>query len=509
MNDVIFIKGKSATKRTAAGKDYISGLVLYSDTLPSGFTSNDNVKQVFSLLNAENLGITNTFTDETPATATYLVTNAGTTGDTINIKVKEPLGVTVDLGTYTKVAADSTVTKVGDAIALIINNGTRTHGYTAINATGTVTITAKAGLGVWLNSNTPYTVTIGGNAIPTLAGTLTQPSNGVAGKLAVWNYHISEFFRGNPSSELWVGIFPVPSPYTFAEITTLQTKAGGSIRQVGIFKDSAAYASSDITLIDTVIKTYNDAKHKPLSALYAGNLKATTDITAIADVSLLSANKASSIIGQDGYGRGAYLYYTTGKSVTQLGVALGMTSLASVSEDIANPARFNITDGTENNVPAFANGQLLSDTLLSDSAIDSINTKRHIFGRSFVGYSGTFFNDNHTAITATSDYAYMSDNRTIDKAIRGLYIALVPYLASRIQFNADGTMSDNTISFFQNECLQVLYQMAREGDLSTVTDEDVYIDPSQLVKTTSKLIINVELNIVGIARNIEVPISFK
>jgi hypothetical protein len=37
----------------------------------------------------------------------------------------------------------------------------------------------------------------------------------------------------------------------------------------------------------------------------------------------------------------------------------------------------------------------------------------------------------------------------------------------------------------------------------------VYIDPSQNVTSTNLLIINVKLNENGIARNIQIPISFK
>ena len=503
--DITFIKGTGASKRTAPGEDFISGLILYTASLPSGFTTDARIKRLYSLIDAENAGIKGDYSDETKAAATYLFTAVGTNGDTINLKVAEPNGVIVDLGTYTKVTGDSTVDKVGIAVAAIINAGTKTHGYVAVNTVGSVAITARPGLGIYLNSGTPLVVTLGA----TIAGTLTQFTGGVASKQAVWHYHIAEFFRGNPSGQLYVGFFAVPSPYTFAEITTLQSFANGAIRQVGIFKDSAAYASGDLTLIDTVIKTLNDAKHKPLSALYAADMKAVSDITTVADLSVLTANKVSSIIGQDGAGLGNYLYLITGKSVTQLGIALGLLSASAVSEDFGQPAKFNISDGSENDVPAFANGQLLSASALSDNALDAIDANRHIFGQKYVGYAGTYFNDNHCAIALTSDYAYINDNRVIDKACRGIYSALIPYLKSKLLKNADGTLAATTIAFLESVAIQPLYQMARDQDLGEVTRDDVYIDPTQNVTTTSLLIVNVKLNENGIARNIQVPISFK
>src|ERR1035437_9496389 len=120
--DITFIKGTGASKRTAAGEDFISGLILYNTgSLPSGFTTVANIKQMFSIVDAEAAGIKSDYSDETKATGKVTITAIGTNGDTINIKITEPLGVTVDLGTYTQIAGDSTVTKVADAIVLIIN----------------------------------------------------------------------------------------------------------------------------------------------------------------------------------------------------------------------------------------------------------------------------------------------------------------------------------------------------------------------------------------------------
>lgn len=505
-SDVTFIKGNGASKRVVAGEDYISGLLLYTGSIPTAFSVTP-IKQLYSIVDAENAGIVADYSDETKASAVYTVTTVGTNGDTLNLKVKEPLNVTVDLGTYVKVAADSTPTAVATAVALIINNGTSTHGYSAVSLVGAVTITPRAGLGVWLNAGSPLVATLSAGA--TIAGTITAFTGGVASKKAVWHYHIAEFFRGNPNGQLFVGFFAIPGTYAFTEITTMQTFANGKIRQIGIFKDSAAYASGDLTLIDGVIKTYNDAKHKPLSALYGADLKATADITAIADLSALTANKVSSIIGQDGAGLGAFLFYTTGKSVTQLGIALGLLSASAVSEDFGQPSKFNLSNGYENDIPAFANGQLLSDSALSDSALDAIDAKRHIFGQRYTGYAGTYFNDNHCAIALSSDYAYINDNRVIDKAIRGIYAALVPYLKAKLLKNSDGTLANTTIAFFESLALQPLYQMSRDQDLGEVVDGDVNIDPSQNVSATNLLVISVKLNENGIARFISVPISFK
>ena len=502
-DDITFIKGQGASGRRAAGEDFISGLLLYG-TPPTGFPTGGILK-CYSASDAENAGIVNTYSDETPATASFIISSAGTTGSSFTILVTDPItGVTTNIGKYTNLSSD-TITTVANGIAAIINSGTHNHGYSAVaSSTGPygVTITAKNGYGKLFNGGTFLSQSTSG-----IVATLTQFTGGVGSLLAVWHYHIAEFFRGNPAGQLFVGIFAVPSSYTFSEITTMQLFAVGKLRQIGIFKN-AVYSNTDLTAINLEIVTNNDAYHAPLSALYAGDLTATADITTVPDLSILSANKATSIIGQDGGALGNQLYGAYGKSITQLGIALGLLSLSSVSEDFGNIIdKFNLSNGTENDISAFANGQLLS--ALSGNALDAIEAKRHVFGQKYVGSAGTYFNDNHTSIAISSDYAYINDNRVIDKACRGIYSTVLPVLKGRLLKNADGTLATSTINYICGLALKPLYQMQRDGDLSIVSKSDVYIDPTQNVTMTSKLVINVVLNEDGIARNISIPISFK
>jgi hypothetical protein len=96
----------------------------------------------------------------------------------------------------------------------------------------------------------------------TLAGTTTQFSAGAASKQAVWHYHIAEFFRIQPLGEFcMLDFLLVPGgAYTFAEITTsANILPTGTIRQIGIYKDAAAFASGDLTAIHNEIVTNNDA----------------------------------------------------------------------------------------------------------------------------------------------------------------------------------------------------------------------------------------------------------
>jgi hypothetical protein len=55
--NITFNKSTGGLGQALPGKDHYSGFLFYSATLPSGFAADDRVKQVFSLEEAENLGV--------------------------------------------------------------------------------------------------------------------------------------------------------------------------------------------------------------------------------------------------------------------------------------------------------------------------------------------------------------------------------------------------------------------------------------------------------------------
>jgi hypothetical protein len=506
--NLTFIKGQGGLGRPLPSNDHISGMLFYTanGNLPSGWTTSAREKALYSVQDAVNAGISGTYADATAATATFLITTGGSTGDTITIKVADldatGTAQSTTLCTYTKVAGDATIASLGSSITAAINAGTVNHGYTASFSIATLTITAPKKFGVYLNTGTPYTATITG----TMAGTWTQNVvAGVASLQAVWHYHISEFFRIQPKGVLYVGFYAVPSPYTYTEISSLQNYAQGAIRQIAVYKDAAAIAAGDVTAIDAVCKTLDDAG-KNISAIIGGHTTGVPDLSAIFTLNDLTDEKCSMVLAQDGGAHGNFLYITCGKSISALGACLGTIALAKVSESIAWVEKFNMSNGTELEVLAFSNGTKFSNSAVTDGLLEALNDKRFIFLKKHVGLSGSYWNDSHTAVVPTSDYAYIENNRTIDKAIRNLRAAYLPKLNSPITLNADGTMSDNTITMLENIGDAALDQMLRDFELSA---RRVQISPTQDVLATSKLVIGVDLVVNGVARFIEIPIGFK
>ena len=510
LSGISFNLGQGGLGRPLAGEDHISSLLFYTanGNLPSGFSTSARIKKFFSVSDAESAGILSDYSDATAAVAKYVISNAGAAGDTFNISVTEIDSLVVDLGTYTVTSADSTIALLGASIAAAINAGTYTHGYSATFNTATLLLSMPKKLGVYPNTGTPVVVTIAG----TVAGTLTQPTGsgstvlGVASKQAIWHYHIAEYFRLQPKGVLYVGFYAVPSTYTFAELTTIQNFANGTIRQSGVFLGSEchAFTVADLTAINTEVVTNCDANHKPISSiLYAADLSATSDLTTLTNLNTLTAKKVSAVIGQDGAGLGYYLWKGTTKSITSLGATLGAVSFAAVSDSIEWVGKFNFSNGTELDTPAFANGDLVSAK--AQSYLDALDSARYIFLRKFVGNSGTYVNNSYTAIISTSDYSFIENNRTIDKAIRGVYSSVLPALGSPLVLNADGTLTDTTIAYFTSLAEVNLTQMVRDVELSAF---QVLISPTQDVLSTGELTIAVELLPIGVARSIVVNIGF-
>lgn len=511
MNDVVFQKQAGGLGRYPNGEDYISGMMFFTGSLPSGFTTTYNKKLILSVSDAEDLGIVNDYSDETRSTATWLITTAGSTGNTINFTITEKaidpkdgatITKTVDLGTYTKASGDSTIALLGASLAAFINAGTYSHGYSASFATATLTITARWGVGKSLNSDSPLAITVVG----TTDGTLTNFSGGTYSQLAIWHYHISEYFRINPTGKLWVGFYPVPGTYNFTELQDLQVYASGKIRQAFIYHlaiKTAPQISTDCTAIQAVCDTL-EGLHMPVSSVvYAPGFSQSASISTFENLALLEASNVSVCIGQDGGGQGAYLRVVSGISISNGGACLGTVSAAAVNECIGWVGKFNMSNGVENNILAFINGSLY--TSYSASTINQVNSYRYIFTVKHIGLSGSYWNDSHTAIIESSDYAYIENNRTIDKAIRIGRVALLPSLNSPLKLNSNGTLANFAIANLTGILNSAENVMIRDNEISAFSST---IDPKQDVLSTSTIYITLKIVPTGTARNIIVKIGF-
>jgi len=332
------------------------------------------------------------------------------------------------------------------------------------------------------------------------AETLGIVSTSAIAGIKVLHYNISELFRINRKAVVFVGIYDTTS-IDYSAIETVQNYADGKIRQFGVITHSVAYASGTVTSLNTSCVNMMTA-NKPAICLLGCDTSSIA-LASLADLTALGKQYVSLVNGQDGAGTGSALATSIGKSVPNVGAFLGLISASKVNECIAWISKFNTVTGTENDIPAFGNSALLKNQ--TDTLINAINAKGWLFFVKQLGIAGTYANDSHTATATTSDFCKIESNRTIQKAIRGVRAYLLPDVASPLYLNADGTLTETTLSHFKNNASRALEQMERDGEISAF---DVTIDPVQDVLSTSTIAVGITVVPVGVARQISVNIGF-
>ena len=364
------------------------------------------------------------------------------------------------------------------------------------------------------------------NAIPSVSDTLISARS----SMNTLHYHISEFFRMNPEGTLYVGVVVDldGTSVNADQVDALQRYANGSIRQMGIINPTATAATTaNINTLLTSLQTGATAlegRHMPLSLLYAtggknctfskdGNNDWKPAYTAVASLQkskLASTTDADKLIVS---GRcnvsfvaccdvdpqvienlGHYAYYGC------IGAALGAVSAAAVNECIAWVGKFPVSLTK----PGLISGEGLSE--VSDADQDKINSNRYIFVRTYVGDSNNYFNDSFTLDVETSDYSYIENVRTIDKACRGVYKNLLPWLNSPILVDArSGKMDSGFVSFLETTAGAALEDMEKAGELSGYKAE---VDPEQNVLATSMVEVVIRNVPTGTMRKVNVKIGF-
>lgn len=321
-------------------------------------------------------------------------------------------------------------------------------------------------------------------------------------EMRVLHYLLESTYNMNPGISLYVGIFkPASGANAFSEIKQIQNYSGGKVRQVGVWNGAVELSDTVVNALQSV-RTTLEAQNKPLIILYAPKV---TDVTSLpTDLAKIGRNGVSVIIGQDGAGVAADLYADAGNtakaSVSALGDLLGAVSRAKVHESIAWVESFP----TNISVPAFGDGKKYRD--LDEAVIETLDSSRYIFLRTYDGLAGSFFNDNHNLDVPTSDYAYINDVRTMDKAVRGVRTNVLPKLGRPMKVDAEtGKIERTTVEHLITTGNKPLEEMEKAGELSGYKFD---IDPDQNILATSRVRGVIKNVAVGVMRNLDLEIGY-
>lgn len=309
-------------------------------------------------------------------------------------------------------------------------------------------------------------------------------------------YQIQQFFRMNPSGDLYIMKTAATSYENIAgKAKDMQEKANGNIRQLAIIfageTTTFAQTLAAVAAAQTQAKfAYED--YMPFEVILEGKGFSSDDATSLAG---LGAENVSVVIAMDVEKSEKY------PNSAAVGLALGAISKAKVSENIAWIEKFNLTG------EGFAKaGFVGGEEVKALGVLGDLNEKRYIFARTHTGLPGVYFNDSATCTTGTSDFAYVENNRTINKATRLLRTALLPKLASPVLVDIDGKLPQSVSKSFEGLCRSALEGMIANQEVSAF---DVYVDPKQNILATSELKVKAEITPVGTARKIMVDLGFK
>lgn len=316
--------------------------------------------------------------------------------------------------------------------------------------------------------------------------------------------HIKEFFRVNPSGELWIYITDLSVSYGLMldpaltnSAKKLLADANGTIRQLGVVDNQTGgnWTNTLNALTQAqVLATYQYNLHAPCEIILEGKY---FNFPIVTNLRTLNSPNVSVMVGQDKSIASTYPDYAA------VGTLLGTISKARVNECVGWVGKFNILGDTLQ-VPSIAN-QLLSN--ISTGDMNTLNDYGYIYFRTHTGRPGIYFNDSHTCTDVTDDYAFIENNRTIHKAIRNIRTALLPRLASPILVDPDtGKLNPEVCKSIESDGKRALETMLSEQEISGL---DVFVDPDQNILANNELQVQFSIIPTGTARQIKVTIGFE
>lgn len=196
---------------------------------------------------------------------------------------------------------------------------------------------------------------------------------------------------------------------------------------------------------------------------FSGTVSALVNVEEMA--SNLNAPRVSFVIAAD---PATSILHNNAPGYAAVGAAIGMLSLSAISENMGNPiAKFNVTNVAKGLFLTHGLSGLVA--LPTDATnINLLDAKGYIFISPVAMTDGLYFNDTRTCVPITDDYAYIENNRCIDKVIDRAKAALTP-LVINARLQVDPTSGEMTLvqkTLLEGTSDTAIETMVADGDLS-------------------------------------------
>lgn len=283
--------------------------------------------------------------------------------------------------------------------------------------------------------------------------------------------------------------------YTTTDAPSLRdliTKENGRLRGVGVCNLSADDLQTALSKAQQTAEWATTELYAPL--FVALEYKGYSDKASLPDLTSMTYNRCCVVVGDT----------VSGGAGACVGTLLGRVASVGVQRNIGR-----VKDGSLVPVTMYLGSKKIDE---SQSAVSDAHGKGYIVPRKHVGRSGYYFADDPMATDPTEDYATLSNRRVIDKAYRIAYDTMLDMLLDDIECNTDGTIQTAVAKSWQQTVENAINrQMTANGELSTGDDgsgAEVYVDESQNLISTSKVVVTLKVQPRGYARYIDVNLGF-
>ena len=327
---------------------------------------------------------------------------------------------------------------------------------------------------------------------------LTQTNNPIAYK------EITEFYQeaGNGGTLYLMFVANTLTVDSMADGTNangaskLLDFAAGAIKLLGIMDDPGAYTPTVTNGLNSkvatakanmqVLATTYFNKQWPFRAIIAGeNFSGTT--SALTDQTTDTKNRVSILIGDT----------VSGTNRASIGLTLGRLAIIPVQRKISR-----VKTGPLTTVTAFI-GTTAAEKYTTTA---TLHDKGYISFRTFPNKSGYYDTGDATCTATTDDYNCIARGRIIDKAQIIAYATYVNEVDNEVPVNTDGTLSAGYCKYMEQQILnQINLIMTANNEISSV---QCFIDPTQNVIATSKVIVVLKIIPVGYSSEIDVELGF-
>lgn len=268
--------------------------------------------------------------------------------------------------------------------------------------------------------------------------------------------HLERVYKQNGYADLYVGVYADGAHSTYSEVEAMQRYAGGEIRVMGIWEGGVAPSATIVKALQAVADKL-EGEQMPLSIVWScGGSLATYKST---NMRAAGQKNVSVVVAQDG-DDGLYGDSANSENPGIVGLVVGMLSKAPVNESVSWVERY--PTGIE--TPCLGDGTPMREVALADAK--DMDKNGYIFLTLYPGIAGSYLSDTHTMDEATSDYAHIEDERTMDKAVRGVYAELVRALGGKVYADAEGRLREDSRAMIEDKASATIEAMERAGELS-------------------------------------------